>query len=629
MFHLSAAAAPGAGFRFDINALRALAVIAVLLFHFDHDLFSGGFVGVDIFFVISGYLMTAIILKGLAQGNFSPLRFYKIRARRIVPALTVVCGICLLFGFCNFGMIKFELLSRHVRDSLLFVSNFTYLRESTDYFGADAFSKILLHSWSLSVEWQFYLLYPLLLIAYTKIFKNKSPLYLIAVLFVASLGFSVYYAHANANLAYYMLHTRAFELLMGAFAFSYKMKADQNDKLSPGFEILGYILLCGSIVFFDGNLTWPGYFALIPTCGTFLVLAAQRDRRVYRFAPIQFLGKISYSLYLVHWPILTLFNVYGVKLPAWAFISLSLGAASLLYVTVERRRDYAYKCFAAYLLCLGLAICAKENLFMFRYPEDLRFTKREIHNQFYGGEELSLKYADKSKFSDSILLDNVVVFGDSFMRQYAPLLDAYGVKTVRVLNNGCYSSADFYTAAEKRSSCDLRFNELLTAVKDPKVKYIIHAQSWTAAGHGVIERKSGNKIDRISDAMIIEQEQKLLATLRHDQKLILIGVPEVPGFMLFDCQSANHSMFGFLKQDCPVTKPRMAANINRELKNWAEEKPNVLFLNPKDILCKDDVCLLQEKDHPLFQDSYHLSVFGAEMVVPHIVKLLQEQSRLN
>lgn len=238
---------PASNFRFDINALRALAVIAVLLFHFDHNLFPGGFVGVDIFFVISGYLMTAIILKGLNQGNFSLLRFYKMRAKRIVPALVAVCAACLLFGFCNFGTISFELLSRHIRDSLLFISNFTYLRESTDYFGAEAFSKILLHSWSLSVEWQFYLLYPLLLIAYVKIFRNKSLLYPISLLFVVSLGCSVYYAEENTELAYYMLHTRAFELLIGAFAFSYRKRSANSSRLKLLSEIAGYCLIFGSV----------------------------------------------------------------------------------------------------------------------------------------------------------------------------------------------------------------------------------------------------------------------------------------------------------------------------------------------------------------------------------------------
>ena len=611
---------PSVNFRFDINALRALAVIAVLLFHFDHNLFSGGFVGVDIFFVISGYLMTAIILKGLNQGNFSVLRFYKMRAKRIVPALTAVCCICLVFGFCNFGTITFELLSRHIRDSLLFVSNFTYLRESTDYFGASAFSKILLHTWSLSVEWQFYLLYPLLLIAYTKILKNKSPIYLLALLFTISLIFSIYYAHTNAQIAYYMLHSRAFELLLGAFAFCCKL--NKNTRIIPLLEVCGYLLLCISIVFFDGNMAWPGYWATIPTFATFMILIANRNRYIYRFTPIQFLGKISYSLYLVHWPILTLFAMYGVNLSSLTFITLSLCAASLLYFLVERKRNYGYKCFFAYLLCLTLAICAKENLFMFRYPAELRITKHEIRSQYFGGEELSIRHADKSKFSDSILLDNVIVFGDSFMRQYTPLLNAYGIKTIRILNNGCYSSADFYTAAEKRSSCDLRFNELKEAIQNPQIKYILHSQNWIASGLGVINRATNKIEQKISDEELIHQEQKLLSLLRSDQKLILIGIPEVPGFEIFDCLSANQSMFSFIKQKCPMTKQRTDANINKMLEKWAHQHDNVMFLNPKDILCSNGICTLQEKHRPLFQDSGHLSVYGAEKIVPHIINLL-------
>ena len=357
-------------------------------------------------------------------------------------------------------------------------------------------------------------------------------------------------------------------------------------------------------------------------------MIADKNHLVYRLAPIQFLGKISYSLYLVHWPVLTVFAIYGIKLGSFEFIALSLCAATFLYIVVERRRSWGYKCFAAYLLCLGLAVCAKENLFMFRYPEDLRLTKHEIRDQYFGGEELSLKHADKTKFSDTILLDNVAVFGDSFMRQYTPLLNAYGVKTARVLCDGCYSSADFYTALEKSSSCDLRFSELKAAVSSRQIKYVIHSQNWTNAGRDLINRSSGEKRAAISDAELIEQEQKLLSLLRPDQKLILIGVPEVPGFEIFDCISANQSMFGFVKQKCSVTKQRTISHINRKLKQWAQKQDSVVFLNPKDILCSDETCLLQEKHKPLFQDTGHLSIYGAEKIVPHIVKVLQEQTDL-
>ena len=163
-----------ADFRADINGLRAVAVIAVVLFHFGVAGFSGGFVGVDVFFVISGYLMTRIILGPLAEGRFSVLRFYLARARRIFPALTVLCVLMLAYGWFTLSPIDYKLLSKHAGTSLLFLSNQVYWKES-GYFDADAHEKWLLHTWSLSVEWQFYLLYPLT-VSYTHLTLPTSDL---------------------------------------------------------------------------------------------------------------------------------------------------------------------------------------------------------------------------------------------------------------------------------------------------------------------------------------------------------------------------------------------------------------------------------------------------------------------
>ena len=145
---------------------------------------------------------------------------------------------------------------------------------------------------------------------------------------------------------------------------------------------------------------------------------------------------------------------------------------------------------------------------------------------------------------------------------------------------------------EKSSSCDLRFSELKTAVSSRQIKYVIHFQNWTNAGHDLITRSSGEKRSAISNTELIEQKYKLLSLLRPDQKLILIGVPEVPRFEIFDCLSANQSMFDFVKQKCPATKQRTISHINRKLKQLAKEQDSVVFLNPKDILCSDETCQL-------------------------------------
>jgi len=177
-----------ADFRADINGLRAVAVLAVVLYHFGVAGFSGGFVGVDVFFVISGYLMSRIILAPLAEQRFSVLRFYLARARRIFPALAVLGALLLAYGWFALSPMDYKLLAKHAGASLLFFSNQVYWKES-GYFDADAHEKWLLHTWSLSVEWQFYLLYPLLIVAVHRLFRRPGGVAgALGAVFLASLA---------------------------------------------------------------------------------------------------------------------------------------------------------------------------------------------------------------------------------------------------------------------------------------------------------------------------------------------------------------------------------------------------------------------------------------------------------
>ena len=167
-------------FRQDINGLRAIAVIAVVLFHFNASWMPGGFAGVDVFFVISGFLMTGIIFRGIEQENFSILKFYVARANRIIPALAVLCLVLLVFGWFYLTPLDYKALGKHAASSVAFLSNIIYWRES-GYFDAASHEKWLLHTWSLSVEWQFYILYPLVLVAMRKFMSIKTMKFLLLI----------------------------------------------------------------------------------------------------------------------------------------------------------------------------------------------------------------------------------------------------------------------------------------------------------------------------------------------------------------------------------------------------------------------------------------------------------------
>ncbi|MCD5995432.1 acyltransferase [Pseudomonas sp. CDFA 602] len=296
-------------FRKDINGLRAIAVIAVLLFHFRPTWLPGGFAGVDVFFVISGYLITGIILRGMKAGSFSLTSFYASRARRIVPALAVVCFTLLLLGWFYLLPLDYSALGTHVASTLGFVSNFVYWRE-TGYFTANAHEKWLLHTWSLSVEWQFYLLYPVALLALRRFVALHQLRWWILGACLVGFAACVFASLRWPEPSFYLLPTRAWELLLGGVAclFPFQLATVQRRIL----EGTGIILILASFTLISARDVWPGYLVLMPVLGAFAVIvAARQDSLLTSNALSQRIGKLSYSLYLWHWPVVVLMNYAG------------------------------------------------------------------------------------------------------------------------------------------------------------------------------------------------------------------------------------------------------------------------------------------------------------------------------
>ncbi|MGY4534462.1 peptidoglycan/LPS O-acetylase OafA/YrhL [Pseudomonas sp. TE3786] len=333
------------GFRTDINGLRAWAVVSVVLYHFGVGGFYGGFVGVDIFFVISGFLMTGIIVSSLekqqtTQKAFSIFDFYLSRARRIIPALAVLCAVLLALGWKFLPATEYLMLGRHVTSSLSFVSNMIFWRED-GYFDAASHDKLLLHTWSLSVEWQFYLLLPLVLLAVWKIRPGRPAQYVVTSLgLVLSLGLCLSLTPIKTSASFYLLPTRAWEMFAGGLMYlvagQFALSAVRQ-RLAEG---AGFALVIASVVLFDAYSMWPGWRAMVPVTGTMLILLAARQDSLWTSTRVtQWLGDCSYSLYLWHWPLVVCLGYLQLQdSPAAiaAGLALTLVLGGLSYEFIEK-----------------------------------------------------------------------------------------------------------------------------------------------------------------------------------------------------------------------------------------------------------------------------------------------------
>jgi peptidoglycan/LPS O-acetylase OafA/YrhL len=357
-------------YRRDIDGLRATAVLAVLLFHAFPTLLPGGFVGVDIFFVISGYLITGILLRNLARGDLQLFDFYQHRVRRIFPALICVLAACMAAGWLVLFAGEYAQLGRHVTASAVFASNFSLLNES-GYFDVAAETKPLLHLWSLAVEEQFYVLWPPLLWLAWKL--RVAPLGLAACCVVASFGICLWLAAHDQAADFFSPAARFWEILVGAVLTSIEItrRRPPSKIARTGLSLAGGMVLAASLTLLHGSDPYPGWRAAIPVVGATLVMAAGPEglvnRRLLAARPLVWIGLISYPLYLWHWPLLAFARILcGLQPSAETRVALlvtSFVLAALTYLTVERPLRFGRRGTAKMAaLCIGLLLIGSFGL---------------------------------------------------------------------------------------------------------------------------------------------------------------------------------------------------------------------------------------------------------------------------
>ncbi|MDB6143810.1 MAG: putative acyltransferase protein [Pseudomonas sp.] len=447
-------------YRPDIDGLRAIAVVLVAVYHAKFPVF-GGFVGVDVFYVISGYLISSIIYKEIEAGTFTFRGFYERRIKRLLPAYLFL--LFWLFLYCSHFLFADELISfaKSTVYSLIGLSN-VYFLLGTGYFGSAGYEP-LLHTWSISVEEQFYVFWPIILIVLFKIRHRISPTLVIVGLFVLSLALSEVFAHHHRNAAYLLLPFRFFELLIGSYLAISAEKVARWMKYPTLCALLGSGVIIASAFVLDETSTFPGLNALPVCLGVALVIAAGMTNtpglvtRVLSLSPVTYVGKISYSLYLWHWPILILAEYQGIPLTpvnAGLLLAVAFVASSISYHLVEKpfraiKPRQFRKVFTGIYLLPSLCVLGMAVLIVthdgFRSDADLAVAELEEQNT---------SHIIRSKCMETAVIGNIdechlgaskkaidgVLIGDSFANAYAPFINALAADAGLMIHDTTMSS---------------------------------------------------------------------------------------------------------------------------------------------------------------------------------------------
>ncbi|WP_027162757.1 acyltransferase family protein [Mesorhizobium sp. WSM1293] len=642
-------------YRADINGLRAVAVVPVVLYHAGFSAVSGGFVGVDIFFVISGFLITSDIIERTDRGEFSLLDFYHRRVRRIFPALFAMLAACFATAWFVLPPGEFVGFGNSAIAVAISVSNFFFYR-NTNYFTEAATSLPLLHTWSLAVEEQFYFLWPLAVILMMRWLRPWAAI-IVAALCVMSIYAAEHWLQSDPPFVFYMLPTRAWELLVGGLIALPVAKAIRPTQTIAEFlAASGLGLIAASLFLLDHDTPFPGLYALAPCVGAALIIAAGFHRetmvaKALSTGPGGFIGLMSYSLYLWHWPLLVFAGIYRNRellvSERVAVLMAALLVSALSWRFVERpfrRRATGWTWLVptagatAAVCCLSLVIINSSG-FPSRGPD--------------GGPSVRALRAERGKFEASSCLErgglipktgecvlgsgnvapSIVLWGDSQAAHLAPSLSeaarTTGVRVRQITKAGCapFPNMTMLPASSLTGDCPA-FNRsaLQSVLADRNVTLVILAGRWnTYSGRGgsFLSRDGSWPSQEASKANFtsaIEQTAATLAT--HGIKTAVVGpAPEPPTDVLTCLIRAD-----FMKGDAPCST--MPAE-----RSWQNNQvladllpPTVQFVPIVPVLCGQQKCPLRSGEDVFYLDALHFSPASRHVLAPIFAKLISSQS---
>lgn len=605
-------------FRRDINGLRAIAVLAVIVFHFNAAWLPGGFAGVDVFFVISGFLMTKIIFEGMEKKTFSLLSFYRSRALRIIPALTATCILCIIIGWAFLSPKDYFSLSEDVFSSMTFLSNFLYLSR-TGYFDNSAQNNLLLHTWSLSVEWQFYIVYPWLIMLLCKITTIENVKKTLLPITVSLFLFSCFATFKWASEAYFMFPTRAWEMTIGGVAYLHSFKFLKNN--SKVTEMIGIALILSSYIFIDKNTPWPGYMSIVPVLGTVLVIQSHRVTSILTTSWVQQkVGSISYSVYLVHWPIIVFFKKINVELNFLLYITLTVSLSLFTYNFFEKIKSISVKkvvTFSAVLLAAWQV--RANNGFENRVSKEFRLSASAFHQKYYGGAGYTPNKISLLNTTDEY---DYIVFGDSLAGQYMMAFDETGKKIAALYDHGCPILPNYsrYILNKEDETCSVEYAKIQYLMNKSKTSPVFIIHSWDGYQKEIIKRNSSQPSTAVGMEhfkIIINELEEIIKQGGGARAYNIVLRPAMEKSSAFDCLSNNNLPGYKLLGKCNSTQPQEKIEFNEILADHFRDRSNVNIIDPNDTLCENGECITVIKNQPVYSDPYHLSVFGAAYVMKH------------
>ena len=651
--------AHNANYRPDIDGLRAIAVMMVIGFHAFPSVFKGGFVGVDVFFVISGYLISTILLRSLSQQTYSLIGFYRNRIKRIFPALLAVLIFCLITGWFLFTAVEFKQLGKHVGAGSIFLSNIVYMSER-GYFDMASETKSLLHLWSLAVEEQFYIVLPPLL---WYLHKTKTKALEIVVMIAVCSFLIALFATSDPTVRFYAPQTRVWELLLGTIIAWYEYRCVNQpqangravqfvfvsvSKRPNFFSILGVALLISSVIFINRQQATPSVWTLIPTIGaSLLIIVGMRgwfNRTILSSRLFVSIGLISYPLYLWHWPILVITTIVEGTRPSIAHrlvaIAVTFVLAIMTYLFIERPIRFGRKenlktaLLVALMICVGgfgYAVYREDGYPQRAFAWQYKNVSEAIEDWESGAGLINANYLGQPVLGNSTQPPEVLFVGDSHVEQFMARVANLTQKnqfpsSIFVSSGGCPPIANVFEDSLAR--CQDTFKRIM-AVTEPtgSVKKIVVGGCWncyfiaetkaldsTGKGFNYYYQPPGGVRENFRGGqgatLAIEQLEKMLQKLSATHKVYLLldnpyGVDFAPQNLI-----GNRLTFQTLQNLSETVKIDKAQIALNERLRAVAYRAGAQVIDQLSSLCREDMCLrLTQDKKPIYKDEHHLRPF--------------------